>query len=75
MGRKFLAEVEIDEYYHVEIKKLSKSEYISKDKIRAKIKELEEQKKHQEKVGLKYSEAGFFQGKINVLQELLEKAD
>lgn len=47
--------------------------WVSKPQIRNKIKELEKQKEHQENIGLRYSEAGFIQGKINVLKELLKE--
>ncbi len=69
MGKKFLAEVETDEYYHVEIKELSKSEYIRKDKIREKIEELEKDKEFKSTRLL--IKDGY---KIQVLQELLEKS-
>lgn len=46
---------------------------ISKDKIREKIENLEKRYENEKSaLGLRYSESGFINGKINVLKELLD---
>lgn len=47
--------------------------FIHKGFIKDKIEELEEHKKHEEGVALRYSEVGATQGKINILKKLLEE--
>lgn len=58
--QKFIGEVNIDNYGNVDIKTLSKNNYIDKDKIRDKIKKLEdiyekEMKPYQTEYGLNLS--------------------